>query len=364
MGLITDGLRDEYNPADLLEDYPVKPHEVLRGRSDRVFGSLAALAARRPASLVWLLAEDGQVEVLSLSELTEESRKARLNYRTVLLPPEVGGLCNGLLDGDSEVANDVADEWWDERGNRRRIRVWDDEPVPEDMRLVRTIDTNPYAEEEEEEREPPKHYWRWYELPRAGDSDGSKTAKRAVLWQVHTDDVVCNCKKIVDRLPLSEDLRSTVIQAAKFHDLGKKRERFQRIMRNVNASVVLAKSGKKTQALGLQEDYRHEFGSLMDVHDLDGELEFNNLSDETKDLVLHLIAAHHGRGRPHFPSDEAFDPESNGKDVSAVAAEVPRRFARLQRKYGRWGLAYLESLLRAADYAASSAPSKFVEDGE
>jgi len=37
-------------------------------------------------------------------------------------------------------------------------------------------------------------------------------------------------------------------------------------------------------------------------------------------------------------------------------------FARLQRKYGRWGLAYLESLLRAADYAASANPSATLED--
>jgi len=36
-----------------------------------------------------------------------------------------------------------------------------------------------------------------------------------------------------------------------------------------------------------------------------------------------------------------------------LLAEIPRRFARLQRAHGRWGLAYLESLLRAADYAAS-----------
>jgi len=44
--------------------------------------------------------------------------------------------------------------------------------------------------------------------------------------------------------------------------------------------------------------------------------------------------------------------------VAKLAAEVPQRFPRLQRKYGRWGLAYLESLLRAADYAASANPSK------
>jgi CRISPR-associated endonuclease/helicase Cas3 len=76
-----------------------------------------------------------------------------------------------------------------------------------------------------------------------------------------------------------------------------------------------------------------------------------------KDLVLHLIASHHGRARPHFPPDEAFDPERSTSDAETLAIETPRRFARLQRKYGRWGLAYLESLLRAADWAASANPS-------
>lgn len=73
--------------------------------------------------------------------------------------------------------------------------------------------------------------------------------------------------------------------------------------------------------------------------------------------MLHLIAAHHGRARPHFPTEEAFDPERPLADADALATETPRRFARLQRKYGRWGLAYLESLLRAADWAASAQPS-------
>jgi CRISPR-associated endonuclease/helicase Cas3 len=39
--------------------------------------------------------------------------------------------------------------------------------------------------------------------------------------------------------------------------------------------------------------------------------------------------------------------------LSGIAREAPGRFARLQRKYGRWGLAYLESLVRAADALAS-----------
>jgi CRISPR-associated endonuclease/helicase Cas3 len=90
--------------------------------------------------------------------------------------------------------------------------------------------------------------------------------------------------------------------------------------------------------------------------------EFQKLPEDMKDVVLHLIAAHHGRGRPHFSAEEAFDREGQGADVQAMALEVPRRFARLQQRYGRWGLAWLESLLRAADYAASAAPSATVKE--
>jgi CRISPR-associated endonuclease/helicase Cas3 len=118
------------------------------------------------------------------------------------------------------------------------------------------------------------------------------------------------------------------------------------------------------------KDYRHEFGSVLDLlHGPNGShppAQFAALSEEMKDLVLHLIAAHHGRARPHFPVDlmrnppvnEAFDPDGHDEYATALAIETPRRFARLQRKYGRWGLAYLESLVRAADYAASGSQDK------
>lgn len=239
------------------------------------------------------------------------------------------------------------------------------------MRLIRTIDLKPDADSDYEPgndgeggETPGRRYWHWYELQRAGDSDGSRSNEKPVLWQVHTDDVTENTRRFVAKLPLSDELKRILVTVAEWHDLGKRRPLFQRILGNQNPNVLLAKSGKKNGSTGLPESFRHEFGSLVDLLDERQPYyaEFKKLSDDMKEVALHLIAVHHGRGRPHFPRGEAFDPIATSQASAEIAAEVPRRFTRLQRKYGRWGLAYLESLLRAADYAASANPSKFVEE--
>jgi CRISPR-associated endonuclease/helicase Cas3 len=363
VGIITGDLLERYGPEDLLDDYPLKPHELLRDQGDRVFKHLAKLAERQPEAPVWLLDDDGTVEILTIGRLTQKDKKDSINNKTVILSPAVGGLRDGMLNGDSDFANDVSGEWMDENGNFRRTRLWNDDPPFDQkttgIRLIRTIDVNTVADEGEKDSETiSRRYWYWYELSKLADSDGSKIGSRPVLWQIHTDDVVRNATWIVQRLTLSDELRNAVILAARFHDLGKRRPRFQRILGNMDTDILLAKSSQKKQPYRLDEDFRHEFASLLDAQN---ESEFQNLSDDMKEVVLHLIAAHHGRGRPHFPMEEAFDPEPNGKDISTIAAQVPQRFARLQRKYGRWGLAYLESLLRAADYAASASPSATVE---
>jgi CRISPR-associated endonuclease/helicase Cas3 len=150
--------------------------------------------------------------------------------------------------------------------------------------------------------------------------------------------------------------------AAEAHDLGKDRAVWQRSIRNDKyPKRVLAKSGQRRPPRDLSS-YRHEFGSVLDVlslADTGGPLaeKWVRLSELEQDLALHFIASHHGRARPHFPPDEAFDPERSSSQAAEAAREVPLRFARLQRKYGRWGLAYLESILRAADAAASANPS-------
>ncbi len=363
---ITGDLAKKYKPKELLDAYSLRPHELLREPSYRAFAHFVAMAKRLAGKdvPVWLVDDDGSVEILTLKELADKDDKDRINGMTVLLPPSAGGLSGGMLDGTAkEEADDVADEWFvkgrDGKRVRQRKRLRDIDPdsdsETEEMHELLTIQF-PGADEDAGEKT-----WEWLAVANEGD----KSAKKPVTWAVHVGDVVARTKAIVANLPLSDELKKVVVTAAEFHDHGKLRKLFQRVLGNSNPNVLLAKSGKKGGRV--EEKYRHEFGSLVDV-EVGKLLDSVELLDgDGKELVLHLIAAHHGRARPHFPANEAFDPEPKGKterEIAAIAAQVPRRFAKLQRKYGRWGLAYLESLLRAADWAASGNPSKYLEDAK
>ena len=379
--VITPKLIDRYKPEDLLGDYPLKPHELLRDRSDRVFDELQRINERRKntenALPVWIEENSGRVISTTLGELLAGEKKDAVNriaFCRVLLPPAAGGLTDkGTLDGTADfdsnykLGYDVADEWFEDntKTNPRRFRIFNDDPKhspPQGMRMVRPpLDIYPDDEDEPNNELIHPRFWHWYELPKGADDEGSKFAKEPVEWDNHTNQVTAIAMRIAAVLELPECLRDALKLAAKFHDLGKKREIWQRSIGNLNPFCWHAKSGtdpvagKLWSSNDICPNYRHEFGSLMDV---ESEAEFVGLPDEMKDLVLHLIAAHHGRGRPLFPTDEVRDPEPKGKYMAEIAVEVPRRFSRLQRNYGRWGLAYLESLLRAADYAASANPSQ------
>ncbi|MCC7177123.1 MAG: type I-U CRISPR-associated helicase/endonuclease Cas3 [Acidobacteria bacterium] len=339
---VTGELLREYEPADLLDVYPLKPHELLKEPSHRAFERFEVMARRLAGrSLpVWLLDDSGRVECTSIEELARKDRKDRIVGKTVLLPPSAGGLAAGMLNGESNIADDVAD-------TAERVRVWSDDSQYDvkttGMHSIFTI-AFPADDEGAEERT-----WQWFAAPHQGEL----SARKPVLWSVHVGDVVKRATEIVAGLPLDQPVKDAIITSAELHDHGKRRKLFQQVVGNAKYPArLLAKSGKNGGRL--KETYRHEFGSLLDVAE--------TVSADYRDLILHLIAAHHGRGRPHFPSDEAFDPERSRTEADAMAAEVPRRFGRLQRKYGRWGLAYLESLLRAADWAASANPTAFVED--
>ena len=359
-------LRERYPPSELLEDFPLKPHELLRDQSRRIVETLAAAIAAHPdqaSAPAWRVSEEGAVELVSLDSLVGGDLKraaSELASSTLVLGAlrsrPIGGLLQvagfGPREGEGASA-DVSEQWGDPARRERRF----DGEAPAGMRLIRAL-TLRSAEEASDDDEATDLVWRWYERPKGADDEGSRSAKKPVRLDVHSGDVERRAREIVERLPLTPGVKRAVVIAARQHDHGKNRRVWQRSIGNPDRSLLLAKSGGKMRPLELTL-YRHELGSMLDA-ERDPSL-LDGLEPAERELALHLIAAHHGRARPHFPAEELFDPEAVGVDAAQAGVRVMQRFAKLQRQYGRWGLAYLESLVRAADYAASADPSQEID---
>ena len=183
---------------------------------------------------------------------------------------------------------------------------------------------------------------------------------------------------------LPGDLLAQVRLAAYWHDAGKLDERFQVMLRQgdevaaASADAPLAKSAfipasparrrAIREASGLPENFRHEMLSAQ-LAKLHAPLPAN---DEAAELILHLIASHHGHARPFAPvSPDPTPPGVSGRlgseqvDLGATqraALAAPHRidsgladrFWRMNRRYGWWGLAYLEAIVRLADWYGSA----------
>jgi CRISPR-associated endonuclease/helicase Cas3 len=167
-------------------------------------------------------------------------------------------------------------------------------------------------------------------------------------------------------------LRNTVERAAALHDIGKADPRFQAWLRGgnpVKPDELIAKSkgsGQNWEAIerarkmaGYPKGARHE---LMSAAMLAGDTKETDEVDF--ELLLHLVASHHGRCRPFAPVVPDTDPvEVRYQDWRArsdhglerVGSGVSDRFWRLTRRYGWYGLAYLEAMLRLADHRESEA---------
>ena len=153
--------------------------------------------------------------------------------------------------------------------------------------------------------------------------------------------------------------------AALLHDEGKRASRWQRAFRAHRDAKRYGLSGPLAKTLGpidqaILDGYRHEFGSLAifepgndRAKQLPTEVRrrIDDLPEDWRDLVLHLIAAHHGQARPVIETRGCEDAPPTA--LQERARDVALRFARLQKHWGPWGLAWWESLLRAADQQAS-----------
>ncbi len=199
------------------------------------------------------------------------------------------------------------------------------------------------------------------------ETDDSSLIGRQPL-AAHTAGVVEHAERFAAGCGIAAELASDIHLAARLHDWGKCDERFQTWLagKPFYGGEYLAKSeGNRSKAdndrlrtaAGYPDEARHEAASVMaacasgllsEAHD--------------RDLVLHLIGTHHGCGRPFFPvwddkpgftilveAEEKSFEISSGKELARIDSGCVDRFALLNRRYGYWGLAYLEAILRRAD---------------
>lgn len=157
-------------------------------------------------------------------------------------------------------------------------------------------------------------------------------------------------RQIAQRLGIETARTELLALAARLHDEGKRSTRWQRAF-NAPNDWRDGRPYAKTKGpidFDLLDGYRHELGSLpyAEAHE-----DFRALGTDDQDFVLHLIAAHHGFARPVIGTSGCDDAPPS--IVEERARAVALRFARLSRRWGPWGLAWWEALLRSADQTAS-----------
>ncbi len=397
-----DVMTAAFPPEDLLDDYPLKPHELLRDTSERIAETLSARVEAlcceqqedHPAGVLppaWLIGESGEVQILKLAseELYSAYKKGKyrnqrekdaikqhkknlktlLEDSTIILPASLGGIdtSSGLISAGAKSTKNDTDV---STIKDTRCRLFNSSPeIPEQLsskwRLIRIIDTEAGKDDPSSSS---NRYWLWLEAKKSVNG-GKRSAWEPEILSAHSEAVDRNICAIAGKIfpAVSEDeginWLACLRTAALGHDAGKNRLQWQLGIGNTGydpgrPETILAKSGGSMRPRTISRHYRHEFGAIntmikspSDGNERNGFAAFSELE---RDIILHLISAHHGRARPHFPAKEIIDYDTSPDENNALALEIPRRFAWLQNHFGRWGLAWLESILRSADYAASA----------
>jgi CRISPR-associated endonuclease/helicase Cas3 len=319
------GVRARARPVLRLRDAVVRTW--LRPETDPQGTAGAALTALRG----WASGEEEAAPAALLETITE----------TATLPDWARNLCRAL-------ARD---------GRRRVIRVDDH---------VSIVGSRPVQDADEES-----------ESDFSGVDDRSPLTVKVTLER-HSLGVRQWAERFVQACGLPEALGDDVALAAWLHDIGKADPRFQVYLcggdevaaaleheplakSDLNSRNRAALSRARARA-GYPEGGRHEFESLALIEACPALL--SGAADP--DLVRHLVSSHHGYGRPLPPVIEDRNPvevrvihggtesrAGSGHQFHELDRGVPERFWRLVRRYGWWGLAFLEAVLRLADHRRS-----------
>ncbi len=351
-------------------------------KSDAPARATCAAPLAWDAPVAFLFDDGGKSDdepILTLREaasgLKTKDLERRLVGRLLVVDARLCGLRDGLLAADSgKPVTTIEDNWgrpeaWDEAMRNTadadglptvRVRALSDD---DRNRLFGRSDS---AQDDAEETSEPwresaaeryrisstdqtktwlvVHQW----CGRASSEDGKTLARTLQRLDAHQVRAAEKARRIAKALGLSDEDCTMLVAAARRHDDGKRVPRWQRAFNAPREGGPYAKTRGPVNQHVLS-GYRHEFQSMLDAqkNGLDGV----DSDDPRFDLALHMIAAHHGRARPAIGIDgcDRLPPTA----AALRAREIGRRFARLQRQWGPWGLAWWEALLSAADQQAS-----------
>jgi CRISPR-associated endonuclease/helicase Cas3 len=211
------------------------------------------------------------------------------------------------------------------------------------------------------------------------DEDDTASAAPPATLEQHCRGVSRHAERFAQGSGLSQELVEDITLAGLLHDFGKGDPRFQVILHGgnrwkaANAKVLMAKSERMPQSAteyrqlleksGYPRGSRHE---LLSVRLIESAQELLAKAHDPE-LVLHLVACHHGHCRPFAPVINDASPvdvaftflgasvhHSSATGLEKLDSGVAERYWKLTRKYGWWGLAYLEAMLRLADHRESA----------
>lgn len=226
------------------------------------------------------------------------------------------------------------------------------------------------------------------------DEDDSFHAGRSVTLSEHSADVERFARDYAEKV-LPNELIEDLALAGWLHDVGKADRRFQVLLREGSEIAYFkdetpwAKSGmppgaKAAHRLAQRKSKypkggRHEVQSLAM---LEKHLEVVKAKALDIDLVLHLVASHHGYCRPFAPvviDDEPvevalsnhqstsfgtveFSATTSKHELHRLDAPLADRFWRLVERYGWLELCWLEAILRLADHRASEEEQEMIDE--
>lgn len=348
--------------SELLETESYRVAAWLLERADAARKSRASGPLPNAADVAVAWALDGAGTVLrrwSLSQLAGQRDRfeSALAGRTLVVDARLGGLRDGLLAPDADEPPPVAD------GDT----PWLGEDAPPTGFRVRLAPADAEPTNDPGWRERARFAWRsdvdgevveWLVVDRwQGDAttEDDRSAGRPQALAEHQAWTEARARRLGQRLGLDPASVEILAIAAALHDEGKRAARWQRAMRAKEDAVYAKTLGPMNSRL--LDGYRHEFGSLRWA---EADPRVRALPSEARDLVLHLVAAHHGGARPTIETRGCDDAPPSA--LEARARDVALRYFRLQERWGPWGLAWWEALLRAADQQASRDNDRGADD--